>query len=137
MLHSSVKPIKMKVMLFMFFGVYPIDDQTNHHLYLELVYKILGWLAVLTCRSVLVSYVLSTIDYGLSDMNNALYAAFPGISPFGAMVAHILMIFYPEKITLFFVKLQTFYDQSILTSIKTLFGLLKLYIFFCRWIGQL
>lgn len=105
-----MKVLKTNKKLFTWLGICLIDDKTNHHK--QLVYKLFGWLAVLILGTIILSSSLRTIDYGITDLYNALYAAFPAVEALRVSMSFISMIVLREKITLFFVNLQKFHDQS-------------------------
>lgn len=105
-----MKVLNVNQKLFMWLGIYPIEDQTNHRK--QLLHKLLGWLTVLLSGSVIMSSSKSTINHGATDLSNALYAAFPIVGCLRTFVSFTSMIVFRQKITLLFENLQTFYDQS-------------------------
>lgn len=106
----TMKVLQINQRVFTWLGIRPIDDQTNH--YKQFLNNFFGWFAVLILGLTIVSSLVSSSNYGTTDLNNALYAAFPGVATIRLFVSLISMIMFRDKITLLFENLQTFHDQS-------------------------
>lgn len=99
--------LKNNQMFFMWLGICPIKDHSK-----QFSRNLFGWLAVINLVLVIITGSLSVIHYGLNDLENALYAAFPVAASLRVMVALIMMISHQQKVTKLFERLQTFFDQS-------------------------
>lgn len=104
-----MKVLKLNQDWFMWLGICPIANQTNHR---KQLHDLFGWLVALILASFIVSSALGAINYGITDLNNALHAAFPGFGTIRVLVSFISLLVFHQKVTLIFQKLQTFYDQS-------------------------
>lgn len=105
-----MKVLKLNQGFFMWFGIRPIDNQTNHRK--QLLHNLFGWLAASILGSITVSCSPCAINYGTNDLSNALYAVFPGIACFRLVISFVSMIAYRQKITFLFERLQIFYNES-------------------------
>lgn len=112
-----MKVWKVSREMFSRLGICLIDDQTNRCK--QLLHYLFGWSVLLFLGSTLVSSLVCVINYGKSDLNEALYAAFPGIGSLRVCVCLISMIVFRQKVTSVFKTLQKFNDQSKLIPIKT------------------
>lgn len=105
-----MKVLKGSQKFFVWLGVCPIEDQSDHHK--QLLYKSFGLLAMLSLGFIFVSCSVCAANYGMADLNNALNAAFPGIAAFRLFMSFVSMTALRQKVALVFEKLQTFHDQS-------------------------
>lgn len=94
----------------MWIGVCPIEDKTNHSK--QLLSNLFGWLAVLILISMIATSLLRAVEYGLKDLENALYAATCGVGAPKILLSLISMIVFRQKITLLLEKVQAFHDES-------------------------
>lgn len=102
--------LKKSQEILMWFGICPIDDQTNHRK--QLLYKLFGWSTVLVGGLGIVSSLVPTFNYGKANLNDALYAAYPIFGSLKTILSLISMMVSSNKVILFFEKLQTFRNNS-------------------------
>lgn len=102
---------------FTWLGIRPIDDQMNH--LRQFLPNLISFLVLLILGLAIVLSAITSFNYGTADLINALFVAVPGVSAFKVLASFISIIVYRQKITLFFEKLQIFYNQNKLASIKT------------------
>lgn len=111
----KMKVLKMSQDFFMWLGINPIEDQTSHRQ--QMLYNLYGSLAVTILGSMIVTSLVCAFNYGTAQLNDALYASFPGIAAIRVFTALVSMIIFRREITTLFINLQTFNDQSNLKSL--------------------
>lgn len=104
-----MKPLQFQRDVFTWLGICPMDDQSKHK---NFPYIVFGWLTVFVMSSIILSSSTAAINFGVDDLENALYAIFPTPAGIKGITEIASLIIYRQRVTSFFEKLQALFIQS-------------------------